>query len=259
MKVVIFAGGKGTRILEESAVRPKPMVEIGGRPILWHILKLYAAQGFKEFVICLGYKGYLIKEYFINYFYHRSDITVDLATNQVQVHTSDTDDIKVTLVDTGLETQTAGRLLRIKKYLAGGDFMLTYGDGLADVDLRKLLAYHQAHGKLVTMTAIQPGSRFGVLALDAHNTIRRFNEKPVDDGNWVNGGFFVVGQKALDYIPTQPAADDLPWERGPLERLAADGQLVAYKHTGFWKCMDTLRDAVELNELWAKDPKWKVW
>jgi glucose-1-phosphate cytidylyltransferase len=259
MKVVIFAGGKGTRILEESTVRPKPMVEIGGRPILWHILKLYAAQGFNEFVICLGYKGYLIKEYFINYFYHRSDITVDLGTNHVQVHASDTDNFKVTLVDTGLETQTAGRLLRVKQYLGEADFMLTYGDGLADIDLRKLLAYHQGHRKLVTMTAIQPGSRFGVLALDAQNNIRRFNEKPVDDGNWVNGGFFVVNQQALNYIPIQPAADDMPWERQPLEKLAADGQLVAYKHTGFWKCMDTLRDAVELNELWAKNPQWKVW
>lgn len=261
MKVVIFAGGKGTRISEESHLRPKPMVEIGGRPILWHIMKIYAAQGFNEFVICLGYKGYMIKEYFINYFYHASDLTVDLATNQVEVHATSSNAMKVTLVDTGLETQTAGRLRRVQPYVADGTFMLTYGDGLSNVDLRALLAYHKQHGKVATMTAIQPGSRFGVMQLekqDKHLAVSAFSEKPKEDGNWINGGFFVLEPRVFSYLLDD--CDTTPWERQPLEDLARDNELTAYKHTGFWKAMDTLRDARELNRLWDDGaPPWKLW
>ncbi len=257
MKVVIFAGGKGTRISEESHLRPKPMVEIGGRPILWHIMKLYAAQGFNEFVLCLGYKGYQIKEYFINYFLHQSDLTVDLHTNQVKVHSTTSENFTVTLVDTGLETQTAGRLQRVQQHLGNEDFMLTYGDGVADIDLRALIAFHTAHGKLATMTAIQPGSRFGVLDVNDAGQVNRFFEKPTDDGNWINGGFFVLKSGVFQYLKAD--AETTPWERQPLEELARDGQLHAYRHHGFWKCMDTLRDAAELNELWRTGAKWKLW
>ncbi len=258
MKVVIFAGGKGTRIAEASHLIPKPMVEIGGRPILWHILKGYAAQGFDDFIICLGYKGYVIKEYFFNYFLHNSDLSIDLGTNEVKWLGSKAEPLKVALVDTGLDTQTAGRLQRIAHLLPPGEpFFMTYGDGVSDVDFRAQLAFHRAHGRQVTVTAIQPGSRFGVFAPEADGQVRAFAEKPKDDGAWINGGFFVVQPEALSVIP--PQADDLPWEQGPLQRLAADGQLVAYRHSGFWKCMDTLRDAQELNALWDADPKWKKW
>lgn len=255
MKAVIFAGGFGTRISEESHLKPKPMIEIGGRPILWHILQLYAAHGVREFVICLGYRGYQIKEYFLNYYYHHADLTVDLATNAVTVHGSAAHDLRVTLVDTGLETQTAGRLQRVRPYVAGERFHLTYGDGLATIDLQALEAFHAAHGKTATLTAIQPGSRFGVLELGPSGHVQAFREKPVDDGNWINGGFFVLEPNVFDYLP--PNADAVPWERAPLERLAAEGQLVAYRHTGFWKAMDTLRDRQELEKLWAEGAPWQ--
>lgn len=257
MKVVVFAGGKGTRISEESHLRPKPMVEVGGKPILWHILKIYASQGFREFVICLGYKGYVIKEYFLNYYLHAADVTIDLATNARTVHGHQSENFAVTLVETGLETQTAGRLARVKSYVQDGTFLLTYGDGVADVDINALLAFHRAHGKLATMTAIQPGSRFGVMELATDGTVQAFREKPKDDGTWINGGFFVLEPGVFNYLDGD--MDDMPWERLPLERLAADGQLVAYRHTGFWKCMDTLRDRTELEELWEIGAPWKTW
>lgn len=257
MKAVVFAGGLGTRISEESHLKPKPMIEIGGRPILWHILKIYAAQGITEFVICLGYKGYLIKEYFLNYYHHHADITVDLATNAVDVHGTASEPLRVTLVDTGLHTQTAGRLQRIEPHVRGERFLLTYGDGVANLDLPALLAFHEKAGKLATLTAIQPGSRFGVMALDANGSVSAFREKPADDGNWINGGFFVLEPGIFDHVPTP--ADDVPWERTPLESLANAGQLAAYKHTGFWKAMDTLRDRNELENLWQQGAPWKIW
>lgn len=257
MKAVIFAGGMGTRISEESHLRPKPMIEIGGRPILWHILKIYAAQGITDFIICLGYKGYQIKEYFLHYYHHHSDITVDLATNAVTVHGSASEPIRVTLVDTGLHTQTAGRLQRIRPHLAEERFLLTYGDGVANLDLPALLSFHAAHGKLATLTAIQPGSRFGVMDLDAEGQVHAFREKPRDDGNWINGGFFVLEPGTFDFIPSE--ADEIPWERAPLEALAASGELVAYRHHGFWKAMDTLRDRQELEILWQAGAPWKIW
>lgn len=257
MKAVVFAGGFGTRISEESHLRPKPMIEIGGRPILWHILKIYAAQGITEFVICLGYRGYLIKEYFLHYYHHHADITVDLATNAVEVHGSTSEPLRVTLVETGLDTQTAGRLQRIEPYVRGQRFALTYGDGLANLDLEALLHFHERHGKLATLTAVQPGSRFGVMELDNDGTVNAFREKPRDDGNWINGGFFILEPGVFDHLP--PNADDTPWERAPLESLASAGQLAAYRHTGFWKAMDTLRDKQELEKLWATTAPWKVW
>lgn len=234
------------------------MVEVGGRPILWHIIQLYAAQGFRDFVICLGYKGWVIKEYFLNYHYHRADLTVQVDTGRVTVHQSGTDAFTVTLVETGEETQTAGRLRRIQPYLGQEPFMLTYGDGVSDVDLHALLAFHQQHGKVATMTAVQPGSRFGVFEPDENGAVAQFREKPQDDGNWINGGFFVLNPQVFDYLA--PGADDMPWERQPLSDLATAGQLSAYRHTGFWKCLDTLRDAQELNTLWQTGhAPWKRW
>ena len=257
MKVVIFAGGKGTRISEESYLRPKPMIEIGGHPILWHILKIYTAQGVNEFIICLGYKGAMIKEYFINYFMYNSDLTIDLADNSVDVHSSKSEKFKVTLVDTGLETLTAGRLKRVHKYIGDEDFMLTYGDGVADVDVKKLIKFHQEQNKVCTMTAIQSGSRFGIMDLDDNDRVKDFIEKPKDEGTWINGGYFVMKPAVFNYLHDD--ADQMMWENQPLEDLARDGELVAYKHTGFWKCMDTLRDKNDLEKLWNTDPKWKLW
>lgn len=257
MKVVLFAGGKGTRISEESYLRPKPMIEIGGYPILWHIMKIYSAHRIDEFVICLGYKGYMIKEYFINYFLHHSDLTVDLQDNSVEVHKSSTERFKITLVDTGLETLTAGRLKRVRKYLGEENFMLTYGDGVTDVNVSELLAYHQSHGKLATMTAVQSGSRFGIMDLDEANAVRAFVEKPKDEGTWINAGYFVLSPGIWDYL--RDDADEVMWEGQPLEDLARDGQLVAYKHSGFWKCMDTLRDKNDLEKMWQHNPPWKIW
>ena len=258
MKVVIFAGGKGTRISEESHLRPKPMIEIGGKPILWHIMKSYAAYGHNEFIICLGYKGYMIKEYFLNYHYHNADVTVDLSDNSVEVHKNKAENFKVTLVDTGLETMTAGRLKRIEPYIRPcEDFMLTYGDGVSDINIDKELNYHRSHGKVCTMAIVQPGSRFGVLDMDENNVVRNFIEKPKEDGAWINGGFFILKPEVFRYLHDD--ADDIMWEAQPLDDLTKDGNLVAYKHHGFWKCMDTMRDNRDLNKLWENDPKWKNW
>jgi glucose-1-phosphate cytidylyltransferase len=257
MKVVIFAGGKGTRISEESYLRPKPMIEVGGKPILWHIMKNYASWGHNEFIICLGYKGYMIKEYFLNYFMHSSDVTVDLANNKVDVHESNAEPMKVTLVDTGLETMTAGRLKRVEKYVGNEEFMLTYGDGVANIDMQKEIDFHRQHGRMCTMSIVQPGSRFGMIDLDSDSIVKQFVEKPKEDGAWINGGFFILKPDVFKYLHDD--ADDIMWERQPLEDLTKDGQLAAFKHYGFWKCMDTLRDNQELNKLWDTDPKWKNW
>jgi glucose-1-phosphate cytidylyltransferase len=257
MKVVIFAGGKGTRISEESHLKPKPMIEVGGKPILWHIMKMYESFGHNEFIICLGYKGYVIKEYFMNYHFHNADVSIDLSTNQIEVHKSKSEKFKVTLVDTGLETMTAGRLKRVKDYIGNEDFMLTYGDGVANINMHEQIEFHKKHGKLCTMSIVQPGSRFGMLDIDQNNIVRSFMEKPKEDGAWINGGFFILKPEVFNYLHAD--ADDIMWERQPLEDLTRDGQLVAYKHNGFWKCMDTLRDNIDLNTLWETDPKWKSW
>jgi len=258
MKVVIFAGGLGTRIAEETEIRPKPMVEIGGKPILWHIMKGYSQYGFNEFVICLGYKGYLIKEYFMHYFLHNSDITIELGSNELDVHYTNTDPFRVTLVDTGLSTKTAGRLSRVKQYVGNDDFMLTYGDGVADIDLSALLKYHDTHGKLATVTAIQPEARFGGMELGDNGIVKNFKEKPKGDGKWINGGFFVLKPGIFDYL--EGDMSDTMWEDAPMERLSQDGQLMAYKHGGFWKCMDAMRDKLELEALWQNNlAKWRTW
>ena len=255
MKAVILAGGLGTRISEETNVKPKPMIEIGGRPILWHILKSYSAHGVNDFIICCGYKGYIIKEYFANYFLHMSDVTFDMSNNAMQVHQKKAEPWKVTLVDTGESTQTGGRLRRIKEYGGDADFCMTYGDGVGDVDIAKSIEFHKAHGKLATMTATQPPGRFG--ALDLHGSeVKNFLEKPHGDGGWINGGFFVLSPKVLDLID----GDETLWEKAPLENLAKTGNLQAFMHNGFWQPMDTLRDKTLLEDLWAsgKAP-WKVW
>ena len=258
MKVVIFAGGLGTRIAEETETRTKPMVEVGGKPILWHIMKIYSHFGFNEFIICLGYKGYLIKEYFMHYFLHNSDITVELGSNKVDVHYTNTDPFKVTLVDTGLSTKTAGRLKKIRQYVGNEDFMLTYGDGVADVDLAALLEFHKKHGKIATVTAIQPEARFGGMEMGEDGLVKKFKEKPKGDGKWVNGGFFVLSPEVFKYLDGN--MDDTMWEDGPMEKLADDGQLMAYFHKGFWKCMDAMRDKLELESLWQNNhAKWKSW
>ena len=255
MKAVILAGGLGTRIAEESTVRPKPMVEIGGKPVLWHIMKLYSHHGIDEFVICLGYKGYLIKEYFANYCLHNSDVTFDMTTNRMQVHQRKAEAWKVTLVDTGEKTQTAGRLKRVAPYLDGETFCFTDGDGLADVDIRSLIGFHREQGRKATVTAVQPPGRFGAIDIEGQH-ITRFHEKPLGDGTWVNGGFFVLNRSVLEYIDD----DDTVWEQAPLEKLAREGELSAYKHRGFWQPMDTLRDRNRLEELWqAGDPPWRLW
>jgi glucose-1-phosphate cytidylyltransferase len=255
MKAVILAGGLGTRISEESQLRPKPMVEIGGKPIIWHIMKLYSAQGINEFIICVGYKGYMVKEYFHNYFLHNADITIDFSTNSVQVHHNGSEPWKVTLVDTGERTQTGGRLKRVAGYLGSEDFCFTYGDGLSNVDLRALIAFHKRQKTAATVTAVQPPGRFGSLNMEK-NRIVGFEEKPKGDGGWINGGFFVLSPAALSYIE----GDSTVWEGRPMQRLAAEGQLSAYLHTGFWHPMDTLRDKMNLDELWSsgKAP-WKLW
>lgn len=257
MKVVIFAGGRGTRIAEESALRPKPMIEIGGKPILWHIMKIYAAYGHTEFVICLGYKGWMIKEYFANYFLHNADITVDLSKNSLEVHNNFAEPFKVSLIDTGLDTMTAGRLKRVLPYVGDEPFMLTYGDGVCNVDIDKLLDFHKKSGKICTMTAIQATSRFGVIKMQEDGTINSFQEKPADSGTWINGGFFVVEPGIKDYLPDE--ADDIMWERYPMDTLAQDGQITAYKHHDFWKCMDTLRDKEDLEHMWQTNPLWRKW
>jgi glucose-1-phosphate cytidylyltransferase len=260
MKVVIFAGGFGTRISEESGIRPKPMVEVGGKPILWHIMKIYSAHGLNEFIICCGYKGYMIKEYFSNYFMHMSDITFDLKDNNMIVHRKTAEEWKVTLIDTGENTMTGGRLKRIEKYLDGEPFCLTYGDGVSDVNIRETINFHQAQNALVTLTAVRQEGRFGAFTLgNNEQKINSFREKPQGDGNdnaWINGGFFVVDPQALKFIKD----DSTVWEREPLEILARTEQLVGYKHSGFWQPMDTLRDKHLLEDLWDKgSAPWKVW
>lgn len=257
MKVVIFAGGRGTRISEESMLRPKPMIEIGGKPILWHIMKIYSAYGHTEFIICLGYKGWIIKEYFANYFLHNADLTVDLGNNTMEIHQNNAEPFKISLIDTGLDTMTAGRLKRVLPYTKNEPFMLTYGDGVSDVNLDALLAFHKQSGKVCTMTAIQATSRFGVIKMQEDGTIDSFEEKPADSGTWINGGFFVINPEIKDYL--EGDMDEIMWEREPLDRLAAQGQIAAYRHQDFWKCMDTLRDKEELEQMWEEQPAWKKW
>ena len=255
MKVVILAGGLGTRISEESHLKPKPMIEIGGKPILWHIMKIYSAFGLNEFIVCLGYKGYVIKEYFSNYFLHNADVTIDLARSKIDVHHSDAEPWKVTLVDTGELTSTGGRLKRVAGYLGDEDFCFTYGDGVSNVDVRRLIDFHRAQKTLATVTAVQPPGRFGSLNME-RNRITSYHEKPKGDRGWINGGFFVLSPGVMSYI----ADDATVWERAPMERLAEEGMLSAFVHTGFWHPMDTMRDQVHLEQMWASGrPPWKIW
>lgn len=257
MKVVILAGGLGTRISEESHLKPKPMIEVGDAPILWHIMKYYSSYGFNEFIICCGYKGYVIKEYFADYYLHRSDITFDFSdNNKMIVHNNVAEPWKVTVIDTGLNTMTGGRLKRIQKYVGNETCMMTYGDGVSDVDLDALLKFHREHGKAATLTAIQPGGRFGVLDIDDSQTVRQFSEKAKEDGGWINAGFMVLEPEVFSYIE----GDQTYFEKEPLENMAQDGNLAAYRHEGFWKCMDTMRDKGMLDELWNKgNAPWKRW
>ena len=256
MKVVILAGGIGTRLSEETEIKPKPMVEIGGMPILWHIMKIYSSQGYNEFIICLGYKGFLIKEYFANYFLHLSDISIELSSGNITVHNSKSEKIKMTLIDTGINTQTGGRIKRVKEYIGNDTFMLTYGDGLADINIKNLIKFHRENKKLATITAVRPPGRFGSIILGNNSEVLKFEEKPLGDGSWINGGFFVLEPEVFDYIND----DNTYWEREPMANLASDGKLSAYEHSGFWKPMDTLRDKTELQNLWdsGKAP-WKIW
>lgn len=257
MKAVILAGGYGTRLSEETAVRPKPLVEIGDLPILWHIMKIYTSHGITDFIVCCGYKGYLIKEYFANYFLHRSDVTFDIHNNRMDVLQNEAEPWRVTLVDTGLDTMTGGRLKRVRKYIGDETFCLTYGDGVTDVDLTRLIAFHRQQGTLATLTAVQPPGRFGVFKLGEDQTrIDAFREKPQGDGAWINGGYFVLEPETVDYVD----GDDTVWEQAPLKRLAGEGQLAAYRHNGFWHPMDTLRDKMTLDKMWetGKAP-WRTW
>lgn len=255
MKAVILAGGMGTRISEETSVRPKPMIEIGGKPILWHIMKIYSSHGINDFVICCGYKGYIIKEYFANYFLHMSDFTFDMQNNRMEIHTQHAEPWRVTLVDTGDASMTGGRLKRVRSHLGDDDFCFTYGDGVGDIDIGASIKFHRETGKLATLTAIQPPGRFGALSLSG-TSVEGFTEKPQGDGGWINGGFFVMSPKVIDYID-----DDLTiWEKEPMERLAIAGELAAFYHHGFWQPMDTLRDKQHLEQLWASEKApWKVW
>ncbi len=258
MKVVIFAGGLGTRISEETDARPKPMVEIGGKPILWHIMKMYSHYGFNEFIICLGYKGYIIKEYFMHYFLHNSDITIELGNNKVEIHDTSTEEFKVTLVETGLNTKTAGRLKQIQKYIGNEDFMLTYGDGLCNVNLKDLVAFHKSHNKTATVTSVQLDARFGGMDVGTNGEVLSFREKAKDESKWINGGFFVLKPEVFNYLQGDVA--NMMWEDEPLESLSKEKQLVAFRHQGFWKCMDALRDKIELEDLWKNnEAQWKVW
>ncbi|AYF85875.1 glucose-1-phosphate cytidylyltransferase [Pseudomonas sp. JS3066] len=256
MKAVILAGGLGTRISEESHLKPKPMIEIGGKPILWHIMKIYSHHGIQDFVICLGYKGYAIKDFFANYFLHTSDVTFDMRNNQMEVHQNYSEPWRVTLVDTGEDSMTGGRLRRVGRFVEGEEaFCFTYGDGVADLDIGALVAFHRRHGKQATVTAVQPPGRYGALDLNG-NRVNGFVEKPRGDGGWINGGFFVLSPEVLPYI----AEDSTAWEAEPLERLAAEGQLQAYQHQGFWHAMDTLRDKNHLEQLWQTgEAPWKLW
>ena len=255
MKVAILAGGLGTRLSEETTIKPKPMVEIGGKPMLWHIMSIYAAQGFKEFVVALGYKGELIKDYFLNYHYRARDISVQMGTGEVTIHQGNCEDWTVHLLDTGADTQTGGRIRRVAQFIGNEPFMLTYGDGVANIDLKKLLDFHQNQGKLVTLTAVRPPARFGQMTIDAGSVVE-FKEKPQIGEGWINGGFFVLQPGVEKYITD----DHTVWERGPLEQISSDRQLVAYQHPEFWLCMDTLRDVQMLEKLWADgNAPWKIW
>jgi glucose-1-phosphate cytidylyltransferase len=258
MKVVILAGGLGTRLMEETGTRPKPMVEIGGKPIIWHIMKLYEQNGFNEFIICLGYKGHMIKEYFVNYFTYNSNLTIELKNGSMEVHSSNSESFIITLVDTGVTTNTAGRIKRIKDFVKEETFMLTYSDGLADVNLTELLLFHKKSNKLATLTTVQLPGRFGSLEFGEDSIVSYFKEKPEGDGVWINGGFFVLEPGIFDYLENE--MDEVQWEKDPLVSIAQDGQLTAFKHYGFWKCMDALRDKVEFESLWASgDAPWKTW
>ncbi len=257
MKVVLLAGGFGTRLSEETNVRPKPMVEIGGKPILWHIMKLYSSYGFNEFIVLLGYKGYHIKEYFTNYFLHQSDVTIDLKDNSMEVHNNHSEPWKVTLLDTGLHTMTGGRIKKAQNFIGSEPFMMTYGDGVSDINIKELIKFHKTHGQAVTMSSVQPDGRFGALNVNNENRIKEFKEKPKGDGNWINAGFFVCNSEVFDYIDSD---EGVVFEEEPLQRLAQDGKLYTYKHTGFWKPMDSLKDKNDLNKLWdGGNPPWKAW
>lgn len=258
MKVVILAGGLGTRLSEETDIRPKPMVEIGGKPIIWHIMKIYASYGYTDFVVCLGYKGFYIKEYFANYFLHQTDVTINLGTNQMEFHHSASENWKISLVDTGKDSMTGGRIKRIQSYIGNEPFMLTYGDGVADINISALVAFHQNHGKLLTVTSIQPSGRFGALEIDEDTReVKSFLEKPKGDGVWINGGFFVCQPQVFDYIRQ---GDKTIWEQEPLQSLANDGQMMGFRHEGFWQPMDTLKDKQDLNEKWnSGKAEWKIW
>lgn len=256
MKAVILAGGYGTRLSEETHLKPKPMIEIGGKPILWHIMKIYSHHGIHDFIICLGYKGYVIKEYFANYFLHMSDVTFDMSNNEMFIHQNSSEPWKVTLVDTGEDTMTGGRLKRVNHYIGDETFCFTYGDGLSSVNIQELLQFHKNHGKLATVTTVQPPGRFGELSISKNNQVKEFKEKPQWDGNWINGGFFVLEPEIFSYIE----GDKVVWERKPLEALAEDNELIAYQHKGFWQPMDTLRDRMKLEEMWKEErAPWKVW
>jgi glucose-1-phosphate cytidylyltransferase len=255
MKVVLLAGGRGTRIAEETEVLPKPMVEIGGRPIIWHIMKIFSHYGFNDFIICLGYKGYVIKEYFYHYFMHMSDVTIDLSKHKTTVHSTSSEPWKITLVDTGLETMTGSRLRRIKKYLGKQPFLMSYGDSLADVNIKKLVQFHKAHKKMATVTVVQNAGRFGVVNLGNGSKVSSFLEKPED--GWINGGFFVLQPQVIDLIDND---DTVVWEKGPLEKLSKKGELYAYRHSSFWGCMDTLRDKISFERIWQSGQvPWRVW
>ena len=257
MKVLILAGGLGSRLSEETALKPKPMVEIGTKPILWHIMKIYSKYGFDDFIILCGYKGYVIKEYFANYYRHNADMTIDMVSNNITYHKTNAEPWKITLIDTGLETMTGGRIKRVQEYVGNEPFLLTYGDGVSDVDISKIVDFHNKHGKYVTMTTVQPEGRFGSLQIDNNETIKSFLEKPKGDGNWINAGYFVCQPAVFDYIK---GGDETIFEKSPLENLAKDGQLMAYKHFGFWKPMDTLRDKIQLEEMiQTKTASWITW
>jgi glucose-1-phosphate cytidylyltransferase len=258
MKTVILAGGLGTRLSEETTIRPKPMVEIGGRPIIWHIMKIYEEHGYNDFIVCCGYKGYVIKEYFLNYFLYNSDVTVEVDKNKVDVHFTNTESFKVTLVDTGINTNTAGRIKKVQKYLDNETFMLTYGDGVSDVNITELIKFHKAHKKLITLTSIPAPGRFGTIVSDNSGNVTEFKEKQEGDEQRINGGFFVMEPQIFDYLKGD--MEDVQWEKKPLIDIANNQQLVTYKHDGFWKCMDAMRDKIELEELWLNDKApWKIW
>jgi len=257
MKVVILAGGHGTRLSEETDLRPKPMVEIGGKPILWHIMKIYSQYGFNEFVILLGYKGYCIKEYFTNYFLHQSDVTIDIKNGGMEVHNNSSEPWKITLLNTGMDSMTGGRIKRSQKFIGDEPFMLTYGDGVSDINIEELLKFHKSHGKAMTMTSVQPEGKFGALNIEKDNKVSTFLEKPKGDSSWINAGFFVCEAKVFDYITE---GDGTVFEQLPLQNLAKDGEIYTFKHEGFWKCMDTLKEKQQLQSMWKnKKAPWKVW